>query len=241
MSAQRSSQSTPTTRSDQSTALTQRSALPSVPSLLLDPLGFFSDDDPFSLLRRMQREMSRAFGQSSGARRSTSAGDGSITTVWVPPIEVQYNDGNFVVSAELPGLDDEDVTVAITDDAIIISGERQEQQEENQGGLRRSELRYGQFYRAIPLPDGANPEDAQAEFVNGVLRITVPVSQEKSGVRQIPIQSNASGRSTGEQSGTGSTSGQSTSGQSTAGQSGSSASQTSQTQKSTSDTERKAA
>jgi HSP20 family protein len=211
MSAQRSSQQSTSTssRSEQgreSTALAQRSALPSLPSLLLDPFGFFSDDDPFTLLRGIQREMSRAFGQGVQGRR---AGNGLTTTIWVPPIEVQYKDGNFVVSAELPGLRDEDVSVAITDDSIVISGERQEQHEETQGGMRRSELRYGQFYRAIPLPDGADPEKAQAEFKNGVLQITVPVSEARSNVRQIPVQSATSSQSASGQAGS-QTAGQST-------------------------------
>ncbi len=49
-----------------------------------------------------------------------------------------------------------------------------------------------QFYRVIPLPDGANPDEARAEFVNGVLRISVPVAQGSSNVRQIPIQTSSS-------------------------------------------------
>jgi HSP20 family protein len=213
MSAQRSSQQSTSTssRSEQgreSTALAQRSALPSLPSLLLDPFGFFSDDDPFTLLRGIQREMSRAFGQGLQGRR-TGNGNGLSTTIWVPPIEVQYKDGNFVVSAELPGLRDEDVSVAITDDSIVISGERQEQHEETQGGMRRSELRYGQFYRAIPLPDGADPEKAQAEFKNGVLQITLPVSEARSNVRQIPVQTATSSQSASGQAGS-QTAGQST-------------------------------
>lgn len=201
MSAQRSSQQSTSTssRSEQgreSTALAQRSALPSLPSLLLDPFGFFSEDDPFTLLRGIQREMSRAVGQGSQGRRAGNGnGNGVTTTIWVPPIEVEYKDGNFVVSAELPGLRDEDVSVAITDDSIVISGERQEQHEETRGGMRRSELRYGQFYRAIPLPDGADPERAQAEFRNGVLQIKVPVSEARSNVRQIPVQSATSSQS----------------------------------------------
>jgi HSP20 family protein len=213
MSAQRSNQQPTSTSSGseqgrESTALAQRSALPSLPSLLLDPFGFFSDDDPFTLLRGIQREMSRAFGQRSQGRR-TGNGNGVTTAIWVPPIEVQYKDGNFVVSAELPGLRDEDVSVAITDDSIVISGERQEQHEETQGGMRRSELRYGQFYRAIPLPDGADPEKAQAEFKNGVLQITVPVSEARSNVRQIPVQTATSSQSASGQAGSQS-SGQST-------------------------------
>src|SRR3981081_2795622 len=164
-------------------SLARQSLIPPLPSLLLDPLGFF-DDSPFSLLRGMQQEINRVFGQQG---RTTNQGEAS-NTIWVPPIEVAYRDGNFVVSAELPGLTDEDISVAITDSAIIIEGEREVEREEDEGGVRRTELRYGQFYRAIPLPEGANVEQARAEIKDGVLQVSVPVPQAQSNVRQIPIE-----------------------------------------------------
>ena len=172
------------------TSLARRNMLPSVPSLLLDPLGFF-DDSPFSLLRRMQQEMNRVFAQPGLTRGAVS------NPVWVPPIEVAYRDGNLVVSAELPGLDDEDITVTIRDNAIVIEGERQVEDEESEGGIQRTELRYGQFYREIPLPDGANADQARAEFNDGVLQITVPVAQEQRNERQIPIETSGSSQATG--------------------------------------------
>jgi HSP20 family protein len=175
------------------TSLARRDALPSVPSLLLDPLGFFQDS-PFGLLRRMQQEMNRVFGQSG----VTSQG-GNSNPVWVPPIEVAYRDGNLVVSAELPGLKDEDITVGIQDDAIVIQGEREFEQEKEENGIHRTELRYGRFYRAIPLPEGAKTEQARAEFNNGVVKISVPVPEEKVNSRQIPIETGASSQSTSSQ------------------------------------------
>ncbi|HZW80842.1 MAG TPA: Hsp20/alpha crystallin family protein [Candidatus Deferrimicrobiaceae bacterium] len=171
------------------TSLMRRDFLPSVPSLLLDPLGFF-DDSPFSLLRRMQQEMNRAFGQPGLTSR------GAVSNgVWVPPIEVAYRDGNLVVSAELPGLKDEDISVAVRDDAIVIEGERQIEHEENEEGIHRTELRYGQFYREIPLPDGAQTDQARAEFRDGILQVSVPVPQEKRNERQIPIETAESSQS----------------------------------------------
>jgi HSP20 family protein len=176
-------------QSGRQTSLARRSMLPSVPSLLLDPLGFF-DDSPFSLLRRLQQEMNRVLAQPGLTRGAVS------NPVWVPPIEVAYRDGNFVVSAELPGLDDEDITVTIRDNAIVIEGERQVEDEESEGGIQRTELRYGQFYREIPLPDGANADRARAEFNDGVLQISVPVAQEQRNERQIPIETSGSSQST---------------------------------------------
>lgn len=176
--------------SGRQTSLARRNMLPSVPSLLLDPLGFF-DDSPFSLLRRLQQEMNRVFAQPGLTRGTVS------NPVWVPPIEVAYRDGKFVVSAELPGLDDEHITVTIRDNAIVIEGERQIENEESEGGIQRTELRYGQFYREIPLPDGANADQARAQFNDGVLQIAVPVAQEQRNERQIPIETSGSSQATG--------------------------------------------
>jgi HSP20 family protein len=199
MSAQKgnqpsTSQSQSTTRAEQNsrgqqggqqTSLSRRSVLPSVPSLLIDPLGFF-DGSPFGLLRRMQQEMNGVFAQPGVNSQAAS------NAVWVPPIEVAYRDGNFVVSAELPGLKDEDITVAIRDNSVVIEGERQIRQEANEGGIHRTELRYGQFYREIPLPEGAKTDNARAEFKDGVLEVSVPVPQDQRNEHQIPIENKGS-------------------------------------------------
>ena len=142
----------------------------------------FSIMNPFSIMRRMTEEMDRVFGESG-----TRSGNGG-TTVWMPAIEVSERDGKYVVRAELPGMKPEDVKVEMTGDALVLEGDRKEEREENQGGIRRTELHYGHFYRSVPLPEGANAEQAQARFENGVLEITIPVPQQESNRRQIPVQ-----------------------------------------------------
>src|SRR6185295_1138195 len=87
-----------------------------------------------------------------------------------------------------PGLHPDDVKLEITDDAIVLEGERKGEREENKGGLHVTERRYGRFYRAIPLPEGAKTDDARAKFENGVLEVTVPIELLKSKRREIPIQ-----------------------------------------------------
>src|SRR5258706_16337605 len=90
----------------------------------------------------------------------------------------------------------------MTDDAIVLEGERKCEHEENKGGVHITERRYGRFYRAIPLPEGAKTDQAQAKFENGVLEVEVPVEQPKEQRRQIPIQSatQATSGSSGTQS-----------------------------------------
>jgi HSP20 family protein len=192
MSAQKSTQlatSPPTSTGEQRgpQTLGRRTAMSTLPSLL-DPLGFF-DDDSFSLIRRMQKEMSRVFAQAG--LTSSGRGDDFLGTAWVPTTEVAYRDGNLVVSAELPGLSEKDVKVEINNDFLTIQGERKVEKDEAENGIRRTERRYGEFYRAIALPEGADAEHARAEFKNGVLHVAVPVPQAQNNTRQIPIETTA--------------------------------------------------
>ena len=196
MSAQKSTQlatSQPTSTGEQRgpQTLARRTAMSALPSFL-DPLGFF-DDDSFSLIRRMQKEMSRVFAQAG--LTFSGRGDDFLSTAWVPTAEVAYRDGNLVVSAELPGLSEKDVKVEINNDFLTIQGERKVEKDEAENGIRRTERRYGEFYRAIALPEGADAEHARAEFKNGVLHVAVPVPPAQSNTRQIPIETTAASQS----------------------------------------------
>lgn len=139
---------------------------------------------PFSIMRRLSEEMDRAFSRSFGLSRSFDEWGGA----WSPPIEVRERNGNLEISAELPGLNKDDVKVECTDEGITIEGEKKSEVEKTEGGVHRSERSYGHFYRMIPLPEGAEGDKAKAEFKDGVLQVRVPFSeQSRSKRRQIPI------------------------------------------------------
>jgi HSP20 family protein len=153
------------------------------------------------MMRRMSEEFDRMLGEGNGSQQ--------IEKAWAPAIEVREDNGNYTVRAELPGLKPDDVKLEITEDAIVLQGERREEHEENKGGVHLTERRYGRFYRAIPLPDGAKTEEARARFENGVLEVTVPTEQQKNKRREIPIQaaseqSSSTGKASSSQSGSGS-------------------------------------
>jgi HSP20 family protein len=184
--------------------ISRMNQLPYFPS----PVQFLAN--PFSAMRRMQDDMDRMFAQAlgGGLMSAGETGDtGSGLATWSPAIEVKERGNELVVCAELPGLKPEDVHVEMNEDALVIHGERRQEQSSDEGGVHRTERRYGQFYRAIPLPDGANGEQAKAAFNNGVLEVTVPLPEKRSHTRQIPItgasgqQSQSSGSSEHSQSG----------------------------------------
>ena len=107
---------------------------------------------------------------------------------WVPQIEVRQTDGTFMVRADLPGLTKDDVKVELTNKMMLISGERKEEKEEKQEGFYRTERRYGNFYRQIPLPEGVKTENTAAIFRNGVLEITMPMLKAEPTTRKIEIK-----------------------------------------------------
>jgi HSP20 family protein len=137
---------------------------------------------PFSVFRRMSEEMDRMFQESM---LETTA---SARTGWSPAIEVSQRDGKFNIQAELPGLEPNDVKVEIENDSVVIQGERKTESEEKTAGVQRTERQYGYFYRSIPLPEGASLDQAQAKFRNGVLEVTIPISEQASNKRSIPVQ-----------------------------------------------------
>jgi len=150
--------------------------------LMISPSDFFRMG-PFSLMRRMSEEMERVVGE-YGLNR----GEGG-SAVWAPRIEVSQTDNKYEVRAELPGINPADVKLEVTDDAVILEGERKTEINENMGGVQLTERQYGHFYRAIPLPEGAQVDEAKAKFDNGVLDVTVPIQAQKETRRQIPIES----------------------------------------------------
>jgi HSP20 family protein len=143
-------------------------------------MPLFSSDlfqmNPFALMRRLAREMDRGFHA------------GLESSIWAPVVEIKEEAGVFRVTAELPGVKAEDVKVHVTADAAILEGERKREKEEKREGFYLSERSYGSFYRALPLPKGADPDKASATFSNGVLEIAIPVPEPKANSREVPIK-----------------------------------------------------
>ncbi|MGO4885579.1 MAG: Hsp20/alpha crystallin family protein [Bryobacteraceae bacterium] len=146
--------------------------------------GTYNNFGPLTLIRRFSEEMDRVFAHTFGLSRNIGE-----SGLWYPAIEVRERDGNLEVTAELPGMQKEDVKVESTDDGLLIEGERRQEREEAQAGYRHSERSYGRFSRIIPLPQGAQTDKAKAEFKDGLLTVRVPIPDNKPQSRSIPISS----------------------------------------------------
>jgi HSP20 family protein len=139
--------------------------------------GSLFNMNPFALMRRFTEEMDRSF------LTKVPGGD----RFWSPAVEVKEVDGKFLVSAELPGLKKDEVKVEVADGNLVLEGERKQEKEEKGEGYYHSERRYGNFYRSIPLPEGAQLDKASAEFANGVLEVSVPIPKTEHKQREIPV------------------------------------------------------
>jgi HSP20 family protein len=95
---------------------------------------------------------------------------------WTPSVDVNPRGDDLVVSADLPGVKPENVQIECDNNRLIIRGETKDEQnrQEKERGYWYSERSYGSFYRSIPLPQGVNPDNARADFNNGVLEVTFP-------------------------------------------------------------------
>ena len=152
--------------------------------------------DPVSLVdsmfERMQRDLLGTTLFNALLPSRGSEGDGGA--VRVPRVQMRDTGDAIELTAELPGLDTDDVQVEVEDDTLTIQGENQV--EEAREGTRQE--RYVCFYRQIQLPDGVDADQAKASYRNGVLSIRFPKSAERSNARQIPITSEESGQPGGQ-------------------------------------------
>lgn len=133
-------------------------------------------------LATLQREMNRAF---DSLWRGVEAPFGGALNATADVVET---DKAVEVSMELPGLDEKDIDVSLTREALTIRGEKKIERQEEMRGVYLSERRYGAISRTIPLPSGVETDKAEAAFKNGVLTVTLPKSAEaQTTARKIPV------------------------------------------------------
>jgi HSP20 family protein len=121
--------------------------------------------NPFSEIERffpLPRDLFARFGEVS-------------PETWQPRCDVTQGDGAIVIHAELPGVEAKDMDVSIQGNRLVIRGEKRSEKKEEKEGRTYSERFFGSFERAIPIPEGVDPEAIQAKLKDGVLEVRVPV------------------------------------------------------------------
>lgn len=125
--------------------------------------------DPFAELNELRTRFDRMFDQFDGRDR-----------VWTPAIDVERDDGNLVIHADLPGIKPEEVKIEVEDDILTVSGEHEERKDEKDKDKHyvRRERRYGSFSRSMALPAGVDAKTIRAKTHDGVVEVTIPLPKE---------------------------------------------------------------
>lgn len=142
--------------------------------------------EPMHGLERMRERMNRVFDEAFAS--FPFWGEAGRRGFWEPDIDVYEDGDNIVVTADVPGVDPNDMEVTVTDQSVVLKGEIKRANEVQERGFYRSERRYGSFYRTIALPAAVKSEAAEADYQNGVLKITAPKKVKDGGQRKLDIR-----------------------------------------------------
>jgi HSP20 family protein len=116
---------------------------------------------------------------------------------WTPAMDLVEAEDHYVLRADLPGMDEGDVSIEINDNVLTVAGERRDEQEETRQGWHRVERSFGRFTRSLTLPEGIDPEAVSAQFDKCVLSITVPKPEQRKP-RRVQISAGGGSAAGGE-------------------------------------------
>jgi HSP20 family protein len=142
-------------------------------------------------LREMERMSSLLDWTPSLFRRANLVPEDENITVsqWAPLVDIAEDDKEYLIKAELPEVQKDDVKVTVENGTLTISGERKAEKEEKGRKFHRVERYYGRFERNFSIPDDAEGSNVKAEFKDGVLRVHLAKS-EKARPKQIEVKVN---------------------------------------------------
>ncbi len=152
------------------------------------------DWHPFERLRREMDRLFDEFDWRSPFRRWVF----DIEPLWrrelswtaTPAVDIAEKDKAYEVTAELPGMDENNIEVKVANGMLTIKGEKKEEKEEKKKDYYHSERRYGSFERRFQVPDGVDTSKIEASFKKGVLTVTLPKTAEaQAAEKKIAVKS----------------------------------------------------
>ena len=157
-------------------------------------LSSLSDSDP---LMRMHQEMDRWFNDVVNALGLPSrfvgwprnaAHSGELSRFYRPQLDVSGDDARYEIALDVPGMHEDDLTIEIRGDVLVIKGQMEQSKEDRDKHYYRVERRYGSFQRTLSLPDDADVDQIVTRLDKGVLRLEIPrIEVENKEVRKISI------------------------------------------------------
>ena len=139
--------------------------------------------EPVRELSSFQNDVNRLF----NTFFDTPTGGNRSVRRWVPAMDLVETEDHFVLTADLPGLTEEDVHIDVDGDVLTVSGERKSEHEDKRDGYVRIERSYGSFRRSLTLPEGVDADAVMASFDRGVLEVSIPKPEQRKP-RRVAIQ-----------------------------------------------------
>ncbi len=130
---------------------------------------------PFREFERMRKEMDRFWGSLLEGRLRSKPEEGEE---WFPSLDVVETKNELVVKAEVPGMDPKDIDISLSDGMLTIKGEKKQEKEEKEADYHLIERSYGAFARSVQLPSEVQSDKISAAYRDGILKITLPKSEE---------------------------------------------------------------
>jgi len=141
----------------------------------------------------IQEEMNRLFSASGGFGRTPkrwssfgSVGFEPEEGLWTPTVDVSETKDEIVLTAEVPGMKKEDIKLSVQDNVLTLSGEKKQEKEEKDTNFYRLERNFGSFCRSFTLSTSVQTDKVKASFKDGILKVTLPKSEEVKP-KEIPI------------------------------------------------------
>jgi HSP20 family protein len=130
---------------------------------------------PFREFERMRTDMDRLWDSFFEGGLRKRGGEGGE---WLPSLDVSETKNDLVVKAEVPGMDAKDIDISLSDGVLTIKGEKKQEKEEKEDDYHLVERSYGAFVRSVRLPREVLDDKVNASYKDGVLKITLPKSEE---------------------------------------------------------------
>lgn len=137
---------------------------------------------PFGMMRRMAEEMNQLF-ENAGMGRFSPGQFVAPSGVSSPNVDVSETPEAVIVDAELPGVEEKDIDLQVTNDTLILRAKTHKEESRQEQTMYITERRYGSYHRVIALPAPINPDSAKARYQDGVLRVTLPKAEQVRGRR----------------------------------------------------------
>jgi HSP20 family protein len=142
---------------------------------------FLNKWEPFRDMLNLRTDMDRLFKTFFGGVPEEREG------FWAPVIDIEEDNENIMVKAELPGIKKDDIKVTVRDNMLSVSGERKQEKETKEKTFHRIERSYGKFSRTITLPTAVDADRIKATYKDGILNITLP-KPESIKPKQIDVE-----------------------------------------------------